>query len=290
MAETLRPNVGSTSGGASVAGACTGNGAIRASGRFEGHAEELLRFLEPAGGEWAVVIDDLDGKGYLAYNAESPFTAASVIKIPIMMAAFHKAREGKIRLDNTVILRNEDKVGGSGVLKEFHAGLVLTLLDCINLMIVVSDNTGTNLTIDAVGIEEINRYMVDKGCKNTRLESHLMRPKPQGPWNKITASDIALLLRGLADRTIENPGDCDTMIEIMKRQQYNHKMPRFLPKEAICAHKTGEVRGVTHDAGIVYGPSARFVIVCLSQKLEDVDLGHTIIGQVTKWAYDVLSD
>jgi beta-lactamase class A len=291
MADVQRPrtrdNTGSGSGIETRAACSPGS---HSAGCFEGRIDELLKILEPAGGEWAVVIDDLSGKSSLSYNAESPFTAASVIKIPIMMAAFNKAREGKIRLDDTVILRNEDKVGGSGVLKELRGGLPLTLLDCIHLMIVVSDNTGTNLTIDAVGLEEINQYMVDKGCKNTRLEAHLMRPKPEGPWNKITASDIALLLRGLADKTIENPGDCDTMIEIMKRQQYNHKIPRFLPKGVICAHKTGEVRGVTHDAGIVYGPSAQFVIVCLSQKLEDVDLGHTVIGQVTKWAYDLLAD
>lgn len=261
-----------------------------ARGRFNGRKDDLIRLLRPAGGEWAVVIEDLDGKGSLRFNGKSPFTAASVIKIPIMMTAFHHAREGKIRLDDTVILRNEDKVGGSGVLREFHSGLALTLLDCIHMMIVVSDNTGTNLTIDAVGLEEVNRYMVGKGCKNSRLEAHLMRPKPEGPWNKITASDIALLLKGLADRTIENPGDCDTMVEILKRQQYNHKLPRLLPKGVICAHKTGEVRGVTHDAGIVYGPSARFVIVCLSQKLEDVEIGHSVIGEVAKWAYDLVAD
>jgi beta-lactamase class A len=260
----------------------------RATGRFEGRVPDLTRLLEPAGGEWAVVIDDLDGKGSLSFDAASPFTAASVIKIPIMMTAFHQAREGKIRLDDTIVLRNEDKVGGSGVLREFHAGLSLTLLDAIHMMIVVSDNTGTNLTMDAVGRESVNEYVLDKGCKNTRLEAHLMRPKPQGPWNKITAEDIGLLLRGLADRTIENPGDCDTMIDIMKRQQYNHKLPRFLPKGVVCAHKTGEVRGVTHDAGIVYAPDARFVIVCLSQKLEDVDIGNRVIGDVAKWAYGVL--
>jgi beta-lactamase class A len=260
-----------------------------ASGVFEGRIDQLLKILEPARGEWAVVIEDLDGQGSLRLNARSPFTAASVIKIPIMMTAFHKARDGKLRLDDTIIMGNEDKVGGSGVLREFHSGLALTLLDCIHMMIVVSDNTGTNLTMDAVGREEVNQYMVDKGCESSRLEAHLMRPKPEGPWNKVTASDIALLLKGLADRTIENPGDCDTMIDIMKRQQYNHKMPRFLPKGVICAHKTGEVRGVTHDAGIVYGPSAQFVIVCLSQKLEDVEIGNNVIGQVTRWAYDLLT-
>ncbi|HHX29204.1 MAG TPA: serine hydrolase [Firmicutes bacterium] len=290
MAQAPKTHLGAKTCAPAHSGSCaTGSIEPHASGIFEGRIDELRKILESARGEWAVVIEDLDGKGSLRLNARSPFTAASVIKIPIMMTAFHQARQGKIRLDDTIILRSEDKVGGSGVLREFHSGLALTLLDCIHMMIVVSDNTGTNLTMDAVGREEVNRYMTEKGCENSRLEAHLMRPKPEGPWNKITASDIALLLRGLADRTIENPGDCDTMIEIMKRQQYNHKMPRLLPKGVACAHKTGEVRGVTHDAGIVYGPSARFVIVCLSQKLEDVKIGDNVIGEVTKWAYDLLA-
>jgi beta-lactamase class A len=80
------------------------------------------------------------------------------------------------------------------------------------------------------------------------------------------------------------------MMDILKRQQYNDKIPRYLPKEAVCAHKTGEVTGVTHDAGIVIGPSASFVIVCLSQDLDDVEVGTDGIGKVAKWAYDILSE
>ena len=71
----------------------------RATGRFEGRVPDLTRLLEPAGGEWAVVIDDLDGKGSLSFDAASPFTAASVIKIPIMMTP--SPPRYKIRLDDT---------------------------------------------------------------------------------------------------------------------------------------------------------------------------------------------
>ncbi len=260
-----------------------------ATGRFEGVQDQLLKILEPAGGEWAVVIEDLDGKGTLRLNPDAPFTAASVIKVPIMMTAFKEAREGRVRLDDAIVLRKEDKVGGSGVLFEFHSGLQLTLLDAIHMMIVVSDNTGTNLVIDAVGLETVNEYMKAAGCKGSRLEAHLMRPKPNGPWNTITAGDIALLIKGLATRTIGAADDCDTMVGIMCRQQHNEKLPKLLPRGVTCAHKTGEVRGVTHDVGIITGPSARFAITCLSQKLEDARVGVRVIGEVAKWAYDQLS-
>jgi len=262
---------------------------LEVSGRFQGKESELVSMLEPAGGHWAVVIEDLDGKGRVRLNPDDSFTAASVIKIPIMMTAFHEARAGNVRLDDAVIVRREDKVGGSGVLRELHSGLQITLLDAIHLMIVVSDNTATNLVMDRVGRETVNAYMAEKGATSSQLEAHLMRPKPNGPWNRLTAHDVALLIKGLADRTIENPGDCDTMLDIMARQQYNDKLPRYLPREAVCAHKTGEVRGVTHDAGVITGPNARFVIVCLSQKLEDTRLGNDTIGKVAKWAYEILS-
>ncbi len=261
----------------------------KTTGRFSGQEEQLLKILEPAGGHWAVVVEELGGKGTLQLNPNDQFTAASVIKVPIMMTAFREAREGRLRLDDSITLRKEDKVGGSGVLFEFHNGLTLTLLDAINMMIVVSDNTGTNLVIDAVGLETVNRHMTEVGCKGSRLEAHLMRPKPNGPWNTITAGDIGRLIKGLAEHTIADPGDCDSMLRIMGRQQYNEKLPRLLPNGVTCAHKTGEVKGVTHDAGIVAGETTRFAITCLSQKLDDVKVGMRVIGEVAKWAYDLLS-
>lgn len=263
---------------------------ITTRGLFQGKEEELLDLLRPAGGEWGIVIDDLEDKGFLELNGNKKFLAASVIKIPIMMAAFEQVRLGNCRLDDAIVLRKEDKVGGSGVLLELHNGLTLTLLDAIHLMIVVSDNTATNLVIDAIGgIDVVNRYMARKGLKDSRLENYLMKPKPEGPRNSVTPAEVAYLLRGIATRSIDNPGDCDTMYEILKRQQYNEKIPWNLPAGVECAHKTGELKGVTHDAGIVRGPGVNFVIVCLSQNLPSTREGDRTIGRIAKWAYDILA-
>lgn len=188
------------------------------------------------------MIDDLKDRGFLEYNGATKFPAASIIKIPIMMAAFDQVRQGKVRLDSTILLQREDKVGGSGILFEFHDGLVLTLLDAIHLMIVVSDNTATNLVIDAIGgMDVVNRYMSERGLTGCRPENYLMRPKPGGPRNSVTALEVCRLLRGIARRSMDNPGDCDTMFEILRRQQYNDKIPRDLRPAVECAHKTGEL-------------------------------------------------
>lgn len=262
---------------------------LRTGGLFDSREQELLRILAPAGGKWAAVIEDLGGKGTLALNPEVSFTAASVIKLPIMMTAFREARAGNLRFDDAVVLRKEDKVGGSGVLMEFHNGLALTLLDAIHMMIVVSDNTATNLVIDRVGLETVNSYLSDLGCAGCRLEAHLMRPKPNGPYNRVSAGDIARLLKSLVSGTIGNPGDCETMVSILGRQQVNHKMPRLLPREAKCAHKTGEQRSITHDVGIITGPGVRFVAVFLSDNVPDTRAGERAIGEAARWAYDVLA-
>ena len=263
---------------------------IRTTGVFRGKEGELVDILRPAGGVWGIVIDDLNGGGVFEFSADRQFLAASIIKIPIMMAAFERVRDGRLRLDDTLVLTKEYKVGGSGVLLELHDGLRLTLLDAIHLMIVVSDNTATNLVIDAIGgIDVVNDYMSRKGLKYSRLENYLMKPKPGGPRNSVTPRDVAYLLRGIATRSIDDPGDCGSMLEILKRQQYNDKIPRILPPEVKCAHKTGELDGVTHDAGIVTGPDANFVIVCLSQGLLNTREGDRTIGDVAKWAYDILS-
>ena len=83
---------------------------LRATGAFTGYEDELLEILKRAGGEWGIAIEALDGKDSIYLSEEAPLLSASVIKIPIMMAAFHEAREGRIRRDDTYILRSQDKV------------------------------------------------------------------------------------------------------------------------------------------------------------------------------------
>ena len=89
---------------------------LRATGAFAERKNQLIELTSEAGGQWGVVIELWTEKTSIHLNDAEPFHAASVIKIPIMMTA-PEAREGRIRLDDTVILRSQDKVGGCGVLK-----------------------------------------------------------------------------------------------------------------------------------------------------------------------------
>jgi beta-lactamase class A len=90
-----------------------------------------------------------------ALNADQPVKTASVIKLPIMLEAFHQVRAGKRSMNEKLVLAAADRVSGSGVLPYLHPGLELTLEDAIVLMMVVSDNTATNLVLDPVGIPAV---------------------------------------------------------------------------------------------------------------------------------------
>src|SRR5262249_21295988 len=156
-------------------------------------------------------------------------------------------------LRETLTLREEEKVAGSGVLKELHAGLAFALEDLARLMIVISDNTATNMLIDRLGCDAVNARMQNLGLDQTRLERRLfdMEARAPGFANGISPADMALLLLKMERRELISPDACEAMLAIMRRQQVSSKMPRLLPPDTPIAHKTGTVSNASHDVGII---------------------------------------
>lgn len=128
------------------------------------HADDLASRLQPRvdsfAGEAAVMVKHLETGETFEYRASDPFPTASLSKFPIMIAAYDVAQKGKLSLDQKITLQSEDKVPGSGILtSNFSAGATISLRDAIQLMIAFSDNTATNLVIDAIGLEATNNLM-----------------------------------------------------------------------------------------------------------------------------------
>lgn len=244
--------------------------------------------LQAQAGTWAVSVRDLKTGRSWSYHGQERFNAASVIKVPILVEVFRQAEAGRFSLDQFLSLPEEEKVPGSGVLKELHAGLKITIRDAAVLMIVVSDNTATNLLMDLVGIDNVNRTLDQLGCCGSRLRRKLFRIIP-GVTNEVTANDMSLLLESIHFNRAAGPTACRAMVEIMLRQQYREKLPRFLPPEVRVAHKTGEITGVAHDVGLVLGPGPEFAIACLSSDLPDGHQGNEVIGRTARAVYDWLA-
>ncbi len=239
--------------------------------------KEIMGFCEEGGGTWGVVVEHAESGERFVWQPDRLFQAASVIKLPVLSAVFHEQAKGTLHLHEMVELRLEDQVNGSGVLKLFTPGIALPILDLATLMITVSDNTATNLLIDRMGIETINAHMRDDGLRSSVLRNPLQRAAGGfNGRNEITAEDIALWLRKVVDGTLVSHIASRRMIDILKAQQYQNKIPGILPDPENgpagmlplwqFANKTGMVKNIEHDAGILYLRGATFLVVTLAHQ------------------------
>lgn len=240
---------------------------------------ELDDLIRRAPGTVGLVIEDLATGERLEWSPEARFPSASIIKIPILVEALRQAEEGTVRLDQMVPVPDDAKVGGSGILKELTSVESLSLLDLLTLMIVVSDNTATNLCIDVLGLETINRTIASLGLTGTQLQRKMFdyEARDRGLENITTAADIARLLRLIATRQILTPEACDLAIDIMARQQVRDRLPLYLPDDMHVAHKTGELPGVRHDSGVIFFDSGPVIVVALTQGFPD-PLSQSVFG------------
>jgi beta-lactamase class A len=208
-------------------------------------------FIGLGTGRAALVVRPLDGGEATEVEADRRFPAASLIKLPILAAALDAGLPLGERLPAG------PPVPGSGVLAHLADIGDMSVRDLLTLMIAVSDNTATNIIIDRIGMEEVNAWCERRGLTATVLARRMMdaRARERGLENLTSAADVASVLSWLADRPFA--------VTALEAQQLNDRLPRHLPAGFRLAHKTGELRGVRHDAGIIYPPSGAPVVVAV---------------------------
>lgn len=208
--------------------------------------------------------------GAVTHNPDLPLIAASVIKIPIMVTAYRDIAAGLLDPGEAVAIRPQDKMPSCGALSYMHDGLEVTLEDLISLMIVLSDNTATNILIDRLTPEHVNRTMADLGVPGITLRRRLFEPElsRRGIQNTVTARGVGALLERMAEGKLLGGALDERMVGILLNQRLNGKLPFFLHGRGIrCAHKTGEDDGITHDVGIIYADRP-FVLCLLSNNVD----------------------
>lgn len=224
-----------------------------------------------------VRVCDEAGQEMFSLNADRVFPAASTIKIPLLIMLLQAAQRGELSLSDRVTIQAADRVPGAGVLHELAAGLSLTWQDVLTLMIVVSDNTATNLVIEQLGVEAVNVWLDAAGCASTRLVGKLQLPPAQrneaqrrGERNRTTARDQTHLLGHLWRGEWLDSTHTDLALSILSRQQYRDLIGRRVPcgsgGEAAyrVASKSGELGGVHHDVGVLWTPRP-LVVALLSE-------------------------
>lgn len=233
-------------------------------------------------GDVALQVQDLSGEVLCALNADEVYPAASTIKVPLLVLALQGAQDGHLSLDGRVILQAEDQVPGAGVLHELQPGLPLSWRDLLTLMIIVSDNTATNLVIGHLGTGAVNAWLDDLGVGDTRLVGRLQLPpgrqneaQRRGERNRTTARDQVTLLGQLVRGELLDAAHTALAVDILGRQQYRDLLGRGLPhapdgtpRYALLS-KSGELAGVHHDVGVLYTPRP-LVVALLSRGGEDL--------------------
>ena len=252
--------------------------------------EELQKKIEDRlaaiTGDVCFYYEEPETGGSLAYHADRPVTAASVIKLAVLTEAFRQMESGLARADEMFTIRRADKLPSCGALTYLHDGLCVTFLDLCVLMIILSDNTATNLLIRRLGIERINETLRALGLRETTLRRLLFdsEASARGVQNHITARETGRLLRLMYEGKAVSPGADGRMLSILSDQRLNGKIPFFLPRGVRAAHKTGEDGGITHDVGIIY--AKRPFIVCFCSQKTDVPAMERAMQDITQLLYE----
>lgn len=235
-----------------------------------------------------MVLDSLDEATGWSLRPDEVFPAASVVKVPILLELYRRFQSGELDPGTRVAVRARDMVRGAGILFELHPGLRLSLRDLAHLMIVVSDNTASNLLLDHLGLPAIHALLNRLGATRTTLNRRFMHPPGPTGDNVTTAADCARILRALWEGRVLQGAWREEALEILRRQQYREKIPMMLPLGAVVANKTGELDGVRHDMAIVEARGHAWVLVALTRDGREPWEVDNRIARISRWCHDFI--
>ncbi|MGF1480567.1 MAG: serine hydrolase [Cyanophyceae cyanobacterium] len=230
---------------------------------------------------------DLDNGAYVELEGTSSFAAASTIKIPVLVAFFQDVAAQKIRLDEMMTMKPELIAGESGDMQYQEPGTQFSALETATKMITISDNTATNMLIERLGgAEALNRRFQEWGLQDTAIRTPL--PDLEGT-NTTSPRDLAQLLTLVEQGKLVSGRSRDRLLHIMQGTVTKTLLPQGLEKEALIAHKTGDIGTVIGDAGIIDMPSGkRYVATVLVKRPHNDPQARTLIQAMSKTVYQHL--
>ncbi len=255
-------------------------------------------------GDVAVAFLDLsDEKKNVFINVDEQFHAASTMKVPVMIELYKQQSEGKLNLNDSILLKNEFKSIVDGSLYKMDIGedsddviyskigSMQKMYDLMYGMIILSSNLATNVLIEVVDAKKTTATMRSLGADKIEVLRGVedIKAYEKGLSNSTTANDLLVILKAIANGTAGTKEDCKAMLTILKDQKWNDMIPKYLPENIEVAHKTGSITGVHHDAAIVYLPNGKsYVLVLLSKNLKDFDKGTDQLAKISKSVYDFM--
>jgi beta-lactamase class A len=273
--------------------------------RSTGDLRERFAELEQVVGarSLAVAISDFETGTEFEFNGDRWFHAASTIKLAVLVGVYGAIHRGELLLQSRVHIRNRflsaydgspyrvrgDRDANADVHREI--GRTLRVAELADSMITSSSNLATNLLLDLVGLDVLQRTLDSFGLEGIDLrrgvEDELAYQ--HGINNRVTAEGLVGLLRLIEEERAFSPALSRQMLDILHRQQFRSGIPAGLPREARVANKTGDISTVAHDAGLVYLPGRKPYAIAVLTEWEPTATGRsTTIAAASYLAYAAL--
>ena len=240
------------------------------------HLDQLVGTFPGGAGLW--IGDPNLSTPLYSHDADEPIVTASLYKLAVMVEAERRVEAGQLHYSDIITIEDEDITeDGSFEL----AGTELTLDEALEAMITISDNGAALALWHVLGPENINATLVGLGIKDFHVFLNFDED------NIATPRAVGTLLTLLAQRKLVSAAASDRMLARLERQQINDRLPAELPEGVIVAHKTGNLPGLTHDAGVIFTPSGPRVVVAMTWDAFDAD-AYAFIANVGSVVYSTL--
>lgn len=236
-------------------------------------------------GNYAVVVKNLKTNEYYSYNESKMFETGSLYKLWVMATVYSQIQNNLLNEDDVLsedvsVLNDKFKIASDSAEKT-EGTITLSVADALNQMITFSDNYAALLLSEKIGLSKVSAFLSQNGFEYSKVAA-------SGGLPTSNAYDIAVFFEKLYKGELADENFTNEMIDLLKEQRLNNKIPKYFPDHVIVAHKTGELDDFTHDAGIVYMANGDYIIVVFSES-DSPDVAEDVIAKTSEDVYNYFS-
>lgn len=237
--------------------------------------------------EPSVFVWDYETGNYAGINSDKIYSAASIIKIPVLIQLFRSIEAGQLTIYDTMILKDYYRAEGSGSLQFKAENSVWTIDDLARLMITESDNSATNMIMAKLGsMYDVNSGIRQWGLSQTQVKTWL---PDMGGTNFTTTEDLARMLYNLDNPNFLSVSSREKMFDYMGHVHNDRLLPAGLGAGASIVHKTGDIGKMLGDAGIVYAPNGKkYIVAIMANRPYNSILGKDYIVKASEIIYNYM--
>ncbi len=260
----------------------TGNIKVQKDIEYGSLKDAVNKPLEGTQGKYAVVIKNLKTSESYSMNQDENFEPGSLYKLWVMAEVFDQIQKGDLKEDEVlsrgIATLNRDFSIDPDVAEQTSGTVTMPVSQALHQMITISHNYAALLLTQKIKLSSVKAFLEEHDFSKSRVGT-------DGDTSQTTASDVALFYEKLYNGDLGNAENTKKMLDLLKKQTLDHKLPKYLPEGVQIAHKTGELGWFSHDGGIVYSEKGDYIIVVLSES-ESPAGAEERIARVSKAVYN----